>query len=144
VRDSLGIGDLAAVALFAIVFFWQVPHFLAIAWIYRDDYARAGLPMLPVVDRAGNRTSRAMILNCLALLAVSLAAPLLGVGGLVSLIGAMLLGLGFLRTTIGFARTRSIAQARQVLRASLVYLPCILALLVVDHLFIAKPLLFWR
>ena len=67
--------------LFLIVFFWQVPHFLAIAWIYRDDYARAGLRMLPVVDREGGMTGRQMVSYCLALIPVSLAPAALGTGG---------------------------------------------------------------
>jgi protoheme IX farnesyltransferase len=125
--------------LFLILFLWQVPHFLAIAWIYRDEYARAGLRMLPVVDRDGSRTSQHMILYCLALLAVSLQPVLFGSAGLLYLIGATLLGLTFLATAIGFQRWRSLCQARRVLRASLVYLPGLFALLLLDR---ALPWLF--
>src|SRR5207244_6771657 len=95
-----GVGP-EVIALFLIVFLWQVPHFLAIAWIYRDDYARAGLKMLPVVDHDGVCTSRQMVTYCLALIPVSLFPPLLGATGPVYLLGAILLGLGFLMRCIG-------------------------------------------
>jgi protoheme IX farnesyltransferase len=131
VRGSL---DPEVMALFFIIFLWQVPHFLAIAWIYRDDYARARLRMLPVMDRDGTRTGRHMLTYCLALLPASLAPTLFGGAGAVYLTGAILLGLGFLASAVGFARARSNSQARRVLRASLVYLPALLALLVLDGL----------
>jgi len=122
-----------AALLFLILFLWQIPHFLAIAWIYRDEYARAGLCMLPVVDHEGQRTSQNMILYCLALLAVSLQPVLLHEAGLIYLGGAVLLGLTFLATALGFQRWRSHCQARRVLRASLLYLPGLLALLLLDR-----------
>ena len=122
-----------AALLFLILFLWQVPHFLAIAWIYREEYARAGLRMLPVVDSDGRRTAQNMILYCLALLAVSLQPVLLGEAGLLYLGGAVLLGLTFLATAVGFQRWRSHCQARRVLRASLIYLPGLLALLLLDR-----------
>jgi protoheme IX farnesyltransferase len=117
--------------LFAILFLWQVPHFLAIAWIYRDEYARAGLCMLPVVDPAGKITGRQMVLYCLALVLVSLLPVLAGYAGPVYFAGAALLGLVFLRATLGFLADVSNARARRVLRASLLYLPLLLALLLV-------------
>ena len=120
------------VTLFLIIFLWQVPHFLAIAWIYRDDYARAGLRMLPVYDRGGRVTGGAMVAYCLALILVSLAPVLTGSAGPVYLGGALLLGLGFLACAAGFARNCSVARARRVLRASLIYLPALLALLLLD------------
>ena len=129
--------SMEALALFLILFLWQVPHFLAIAWIYRDDYARAGLKMLPVLDHDGVCTSRQMVTYCLALIPVSLFPPLLGATGPVYLLGAILLGLGFLMRAIGFSREHSIPQARRVLRASLVYLPALLILLLLDAL--SKP-----
>ncbi|HTU23733.1 MAG TPA: heme o synthase [Gemmataceae bacterium] len=122
-----------AALLFLILFLWQVPHFLAIAWMYRAEYARAGLCMLPVVDRDGHRTSQNMILYSLALLAVSLQPVLFGEARLVYLGGAVLLGLTFLATAVGFQRRRTHCQARRVLRASLLYLPGLLALLLLDR-----------
>ncbi|MHB1426314.1 MAG: heme o synthase [Gemmataceae bacterium] len=121
--------------LFLILFLWQVPHFLAIAWMYRAEYARAGLLMLPVVDRAGQRTSQNMILYCIALLAVSLQPVLWGDAGLLYLGGAVLLGLTFLAAAVGFQRWRTHCQARRVLRTSLLYLPGLLALLLLDRVF---------
>jgi protoheme IX farnesyltransferase len=117
--------------LFAVLFLWQVPHFLAIAWIYREEYARAGLCMLPVADPDGKITGRQMVLYCLALVLVSLLPVLNGQAGPVYLAGALLLGAVFLRHTVGFLREVSDAQARRVLRASLLYLPLLLALLLV-------------
>jgi protoheme IX farnesyltransferase len=121
-----------AAPLFLILFLWQVPHFLAIAWIYRDQYARAGLRMLPVYDRTGRGTARRMIGYCVALIAVGLTPLAGGTVGWVYVVGAVLLGLGFLATAWGFRRTPSKATARRVLRASLVYLPGLLALWLVD------------
>jgi protoheme IX farnesyltransferase len=128
VRGTL---DPEALALFAILFLWQVPHFLAIAWIYRDDYAQARLRMLPVLDPAGTRTSRQMITYCLALIPASLAPVLFG-AGFVYLGGAILLGAFFVYRAVGFTRDHSLRQARRVLRGSLVYLPSLFALLVLD------------
>jgi protoheme IX farnesyltransferase len=128
-RGSL---DMGAAALFLIVFLWQVPHFLAIAWIYRDDYARAGLQMLPVDDPRGGRTSSTMVTYCLTLIPVSLIPAVLGSAGLWYLAGALVLGLGFLACTLAFLRTTAPRQARWVLRASLVYLPALLVLLLLD------------
>jgi protoheme IX farnesyltransferase len=124
--------DLAAVVLFAIVFLWQVPHFLAIAWIYRDDYARAGLRMLSVQDPSGDRTARCMVGYGVALVAVSLVPPALGWAGAFYLLGAVLLGAGFMTCVFGFLRSRSVLQARRVLRASLVYLPALLTVLLAE------------
>ena len=129
VRGSLGAG---AGVLFVLLFLWQMPHFLAIAWIHRADYERAGLQMLPAIDPEGGMISRLMVCYCLALLAASLAPLVLAGGGPVYLAGALLLGIGFLACAIGFARYRSIARARIVLRASLIYLPALLMLLLWD------------
>jgi protoheme IX farnesyltransferase len=129
VRGSIGP---EVIVLFLILFLWQVPHFLAIAWIYREDYLRAGLRMLPTVDATGGMTGRQMVGYCLALIPVSLAPVALGLAGPVYLIGAVLLGAGFLANALGFLRTTSNAQARRVLRASLVYLPVLLALLLLQ------------
>jgi protoheme IX farnesyltransferase len=121
--------DAGAVALFLIVFVWQVPHFLAIAWMYREDYRRAGLKMLPVDDPDGNVTTRQMLLYGLTLVPVSLWPVALGLGGPGYALGALILALAFLRPIWGFCRRRSIAAARRVLWASLLYLPGILAFL---------------
>jgi protoheme IX farnesyltransferase len=124
--------DPPAAVLFLVLYLWQVPHFLAIAWVYRDDYARAGLRMLPVVDRPGGMTGRQMVAYCVALVPVSLLPVLWGLAGPLYLGGAVALGLGFLATAVGFRQARTAARARRVLRASLVYLPALLALLLLD------------
>jgi heme o synthase len=118
--------------LFAVLFLWQVPHFLAIAWIYRKDYDRAGLRMLPSTDSDGSATGRQMIGYCLALVAVSVVPAVLGAAGSVYLAGALVLGIGFLACTVGFFRRRSLASARAVLQGSLIYLPALLALWLLD------------
>jgi protoheme IX farnesyltransferase len=124
--------DMIVAVLFAIVFLWQVPHFLAIAWIYRDDYSRAGFCMLSGLDPTGDRTAKCMVCYCLALLSVSLIPAALGEASAVFFVGAASLGVGFVTTAIGFLRTRSIGQARRVLRASLIYLPGLLVLLLLE------------
>jgi protoheme IX farnesyltransferase len=126
--------DLEIGSLFVVLFLWQIPHFLAIAWIYRDDYRRAGLYMLPVVDRDGDISARQMVGYCLALLPASLMPLLLGRAGVLYLTGAVVLGVGFLGFALAFWHARSLARARGVLRASLVYLPVLLALLLIDAL----------
>jgi protoheme IX farnesyltransferase len=129
VRGSVGA---EAGALFLILFVWQVPHFLAIAWIYRDDYARAGLRMLPVVDREGGMTGRQMVTYCLILIAASLAPVFVLQGGAFYVIGALLLGTLFLLPALVFMRVSSITNARRVLRASLLYLSAWLVLLLLQ------------
>ena len=125
--------DGGAVVLFLLMFLWQIPHFLAIACIYREDYARAGLLMLPVVDSKGDITGRQMVGYCLALIPVSLMPALWSLAGGVYISGALLLGLGFLGFALRFHRDNSVRQARHVLWASLVYLPVLLTLLIVDN-----------
>ena len=124
--------DPAAAFLFAILFLWQVPHFLAIAWMYRDDYARAGLCMLPVIDPSGGRTARHMVAFCLTLVVVSVIPSVIGWASAVFLLTAAVLGIGFMTCAIGFLRTPSVIRARRVLLASLVYLPALLAALLVE------------
>jgi protoheme IX farnesyltransferase len=131
VRGSL---DVEAVGLFLIVFLWQVPHFLAIAWIHREDYARGGFRMLPSVDPDGRLTARNMVVYCLALVPASLVPALGGRVGLVYVAAAPLLGLAFFACTLGFLRGATTANARRVLRGSLLYLPAVLALLLIDGL----------
>jgi protoheme IX farnesyltransferase len=124
--------DLEIVSLFVVLFLWQVPHFLAIAWIYREDYGRAGLCMLPVVDRDGGMSARQMTGYCLALIPASLMPLVLGRAGPVYLAGAIVLGVSFLAFALAFWQVRSDSRARSVLRASLLYLPVLLALLLID------------
>jgi protoheme IX farnesyltransferase len=123
-----------AVALFLILLFWQLPHFMAIAWMYRHDYAQARHRMIPCSDPTGRKTSRAMISWCVVLVAVSLMP--LGHGRMdwVYLVGALALGAFFLRTTLRFRADRTERQARQVLRVSILYLPAMMALLLVHSL----------
>jgi len=120
--------------LFAILFFWQLPHFLAIAWLYREDYAKAGFRMLPVVDETGERTARSTISHTLGLLPISLCPFLFKLSGQLYFFGALMLGLGFLYFAIRFARDLSVANARKLFLASIVYLPLLLGLMVFDKL----------
>lgn len=119
-------------ALFAILAFWQLPHFFAIAWIYREQYAKAGFVMLPNVDADGRQTGQQTVSNALALLIVSLCPFLLKMAGTVYLIGAALLGIGFLFCAIQFSRQLTMSRARQLFLASILYLPLLLALMVFD------------
>ena len=125
--------DPQALALFAILFLWQVPHFLAIAWMYREEYARAGLQMLPGVDPDGRITAMQMRLYCLALMAGAMMPVFLGSAGVVYVVGSLALGVYFLLPTLAFGRERSTPAARRVLRASLVYLPGLLLVLLLDR-----------
>jgi len=120
--------------LFAIMFLWQIPHSLAIGRMYRDDYARAGIRVLPVVDRDGASTGVQVVTNCLALLPVALLPTLVGLAGSVYFLVALALGLGFLWSAIGLARSGSAAAARRLLFASLVYLPVLLGVMALDKL----------
>jgi len=119
-------------SLFAILFFWQLPHFLAIAWMYRDDYQRAGFVMLPVLDPAGERTGRQALSHTLGLLPVSLCPFLFGLVGRTYLAGALALGAGFVWFAFQFARQISLPGARRLFYASILYLPLLLALMVFD------------
>jgi protoheme IX farnesyltransferase len=120
--------------LFGIVFFWQMPHFLAIAWLYRDDYAAAGIPLLPVLEPDGRRTGRQALLYTAALLPVSLMPPLVGLGGGAYTIIATVLGFTLLALSASFARDRSTAAARRLFLFSITYLPLLLGSLVADRL----------
>jgi heme o synthase len=129
VRGSLG---MEAWALFAILFLWQIPHFLAIAWMYRKDYARAGFPLLTVIDPEGNRSALQILNYTLALVPVSLLPTLLHMTGAIYFCGALLLGIGFGIAAIRAASQRTNTTARQLLFASIIYLPVLLALLAID------------
>lgn len=121
-------------ALFAILAFWQLPHFLAIAWIYRGEYEKAGFKMLPVIDPEGHRTGRQAVSHTLGLLPVSLCPFLFGLTGPVYLAGALLLGLAFLWFAIQFARQLTVPRARQLFYASILYLPLLLTVMVLDKM----------
>ena len=125
-RGSLGDG---AFVLFAILFLWQIPHFLAIAWLYRDDYARAGFPMLPVVDREGGFTARQAVVHSLALLLVSMGAAAAGLGGPWYLGGAFVLGVALTLFALRLVTARNLAAARGLFLASVLYLPALCSLL---------------
>jgi protoheme IX farnesyltransferase len=128
-------GELPAAAfiLFVIVFLWQMPHFLAIACLYRDDYRRGGMPMLPVVDEDGRFTALQVLVYNAALLPVSLLPTALGMAGGLYLAGAFLLGLGLNIAGLHFARCRTQTNARSLLLASVVYLPLLCGLLFLDR-----------
>jgi heme o synthase len=128
-----GLLNREALSLFFILFVWQFPHFLAIAWMYRDDYARAGIQMLPVVEPDGKSTSRQIILYATTLIPISLLPVLLGMSGTIYLVGAMILGLWFLYTGVRVAFDRTNVRARHVLLASVIYLPMIYGLMVLDR-----------
>jgi heme o synthase len=125
---------LGAWVLFGILFLWQLPHTLSIARLYREDYARAGVRVLPLMNRHGASTERQIVLTCLALLSVSLLPAVLGWTGPVYLVGALGLGLAFTAVGIVHAVARTTRAARQVLLASLLYLPLLLGLLALDRI----------
>jgi protoheme IX farnesyltransferase len=119
--------------LFAILFLWQFPHFLAIAWMYREDYARAGIKMLPVVEPEGRVTGQQIITYTLLLVPVSLLPFATGLAGSVYLVGAGVLGAGFLYYSARAALLRTAWQARRLLLASVLYLPALFALMVLNR-----------
>ena len=123
-----------AFVLFGIVFFWQMPHFLAIAWLYRDDYATAGIPLLPVLEPDGRRTGRQALLYSAALWPVSLMPPLVGLGGATYTLIATALGFTLIALSAQFARDRSTETARRLFLFSITYLPLLLGALVADRL----------
>ena len=127
-----GTVDATAWALFLIVYLWQVPHFLSIAWMYRDDYARGGFRMLPSADPDGTATGRQALLGALALVPASLLPALLGAGGLFYAVAAVALGAFFAGRAAAFLWDRSAARARALMRGSLVYLPLLLLALFLD------------
>jgi protoheme IX farnesyltransferase len=123
-----------AFILFAIVFLWQIPHFLAIAWLYRDDYERGGLQVLPVIDREGVLTGRQAVIHSVALLVVSLAPVAAGLGGTLYLAGAVVLGVALTLAALRFARARDLGAARFLFLASVLYLPALTSLLLLANL----------
>jgi protoheme IX farnesyltransferase len=116
------------------VFFWQMPHFLAIAWLYRDDYARAGIPLLPVLEPDGRRTGQQALIYAAGLWPVSLLPAVIGLAGPAYLVIATALGLFFVWRAARFARERSMPTARALFVFSITYLPLLLGALVTDRL----------
>jgi heme o synthase len=120
--------------LFAIVFLWQMPHFMAIAWLYRDDYGKAGFPMLPVIDPAGRRAGRQAVWYAAALVPVSLAPTYFGVAGSVYFASALVLGIALLILAVRFSATRSDEAARTLFFGSITYLPLIWIVMIANKL----------
>ncbi|MDQ3486422.1 MAG: heme o synthase [Acidobacteriota bacterium] len=116
--------------LFGILFLWQLPHFLAIAWMYKDDYARAGFLMLPVIEPDGRSTVRQSVFYAAALLPLSLAPTLIGMTTTWYFVAALVLTLGFVGLTLRFAQTRAVADARRVFFGSILYLPVLWILMI--------------
>jgi len=129
-----GVIDTAGLSLFAIQAFWQIPHFMAIAWIYRDEYARAGFRMLPVLDPQGLRTSRQSLLFTAALFVSSLAPWVLGLAGTLYLAAALVLGGLFVASAARFTLELTVSNARRLFYASILYLPLVQAALVLDKI----------
>jgi protoheme IX farnesyltransferase len=119
--------------LFAIVFLWQIPHFMAIAWMYRDDYGKAGFPMLPVVEPDGRRTGRQAVAYAVALVPVSLVPAFVGVSGFVYFWIALVLGVALVGLSVRFASARNEAAARALFFGSIVYLPFIWVAMILNH-----------
>jgi len=125
--------DVAAWVLFAILFLWQFPHFLAIAWMYREDYGRAGIRMLPVVEPDGRVTGQQIIAYSLMLVPVSLLPFVLGISGKIYLVAAAVLSLLFLASSVRAALSKSNQHARQLLLASVLYLPLLFGVMVLNR-----------
>jgi heme o synthase len=124
--------NVAVIALFWILFLWQLPHFLALAWLYREDYRASGLKMLSVTDQAGFETGRMAMLYALALLPISLAPTLLGVTGAWYFFGALALGLAYVAAGTGLLVGATPSRAWRLFFVSIVYLPALLTLMVLD------------
>jgi protoheme IX farnesyltransferase len=129
-----GAGWPGAAVVFGVLFLWQIPHFLAIAWMYRADYAAAGLKMLPGCDPTGGRTAFVMVATAAALVPLGLLAAPAGLGGWPFAAGSAAFGVFFTRRAVAFARARTDRNARRVLLASLLYLPAVFAVLMIDAL----------
>jgi protoheme IX farnesyltransferase len=130
-RGSLGLG---AWVLFGILFFWQFPHFLAIAWIYREDYARAGIRMLPVVDRAGGSTYAQIVVTSAILVPVSLLPTLIGMVGTLYFFLALLIGMALMVACLWAAREKTNVRAKWLMHATVIHIPVLLGLLMLDKL----------
>lgn len=121
-------------ALFAVLVCWQMPHFFALAWMYRKDYARAGYAMLPVVEPDGVSTVRQTVFFSVLMIAASLVPTALGIAGGLYFAGALALGLWFLRPVLRFFYFRTVQDARRVLMATIIYIPVLVALIGLDKL----------
>jgi protoheme IX farnesyltransferase len=130
-RGSLSLGGWV---LFAILFFWQFPHFMAIAWIYREDYARAGIQMLPVVDKKGDATFRQIITTSAILVWVSALPSVVGMAGITYFFGALALGMILLQVGLWANRSRTNLRAKWLMHATVAHIPILLAWLVLDRL----------
>ena len=128
--NSLSIGGWA---LFGIVFMWQMPHFLAIAWMFRDDYARAGIPLLPVVQPDGRTTAHQAVLYAAGLIPVSFLPTAVGLASAYYLVGAIVLGVILLVLALEFANTRGLPAARRLFLGTILYLPLLWIVLLADH-----------
>ena len=126
--------SIEAWVLFGIVFMWQMPHFLAIAWMYKDEYARAGMPLLPVIAPDGRSTGRQAVLYTAALIPVSMLPTAVGLATAWYLVGALTLGAILMVMSLGFSARRTVHTARRLFFGSILYLPILWALLVFDHL----------
>jgi protoheme IX farnesyltransferase len=124
--------DFGAWILFGILFVWQLPHFLAIGWMYREDYARGGFPILPVIDLTGALSGRQALLWSAALIPVSIAPSFIGTAGPAYLVGALVSGACMMITAAAFARLPSARTARKLFFASIIYLPAVMSLLVMS------------
>jgi protoheme IX farnesyltransferase len=129
-RGSVTVGGWS---LFAIVFLWQIPHFMAIAWMYRDDYKKAGFPMLPVLEPDGRRTGRQAVLYAAALVPLSMAPAFLGVSGRIYYWSALALGVALLLLALRFSRARTETSARALFFGSITYLPLLWAVMILDR-----------
>lgn len=127
---ELGLG---AWLLFALLFLWQLPHFLSIAWLYREDYRRAGMHLLTIDDPDARRTARQTVVWSVALLPVSLMPAAVGLGSGIYLVGAALAGGAFIAAAVAFAQAPKVGSARRLLLVSVFYLPAVLGVLVADH-----------
>jgi protoheme IX farnesyltransferase len=130
-RGSLSIGGWV---LFAILFFWQFPHFMAIAWMYREDYARAGIKMLPVVDPKGNSTFRQIVVTSAVLVWVSALPTVIGMTGISYFFAALVLGMALLQVSLWANRSRTNARAKWLMHATVAHIPILLCWMIADRL----------
>jgi protoheme IX farnesyltransferase len=126
--------DRGAWLLFAILFFWQFPHFHAISWMYREDYARAGILMLPVVDREGSKTFRQVILAAAALVGVSLLPAIAGLAGVLYFFGALVTSLAMVQVCLWAASAKTNVRAKWLMHATVLHIPILLGLMIYDKI----------